>query len=409
MILESDMRPVFDRDVSQILAEASRTGVAVEIIGAGSKRGIGRPTNATHTISTRTMRGLAFYEPAEMVMSARAGTAVAEIQTILARQNQMLAFEPPEFAGLLGTNAAGATIGSVFAMNASGSRRISAGAARDHLIGVRAVSGTGEVFKSGGRVMKNVTGYDLARGLAGSWGTLALLTEVTFKVAPVPPATTTLVLFGLADEIAVEVLCAVMGTPYEVSAAVHIQKSLVSGLEHAGLRSQDKSITAIRLENTPASLAYRANAMAARLAPYGKPVDLDTGNSRAFWDELRRMTLFRDGVGQLWRISTAPTKGPKVVDAIRRYSKSTRAWYDWSGGLVWLEVEPTADAGAADIRRVVATYGGHATLFRAEAGVRAAVDVFQPLSPSVLALSSRLKTALDPAGILGPGRMTTAF
>ncbi len=408
MLLAQDMRPAFETDAAQILTEASRAGVGVEVIGSGSKRAIGRPSNTTHTLSTRAMKGITLYEPAEMVMSARAGTPVAEVMTLLAKANQMLAFEPYEFAGLLGTDASQATIGSVFAMNASGSRRVLAGAARDHLIGVRAVTGQGEVFKSGGRVMKNVTGYDLAKGVAGSWGTLALITEVTFKVVPVPQETATLILVGVPDEIAIEVLCTAMGTPYEVSAAVHLQQAVAAGLDHSGIRGQKKAITAVRLENMPASITYRKDKIAKVLAPYGKVDFLDSANSLAFWEELRRLTVFGQSTGQIWRISTAPDKGPKVVEAVTRYMPC-RALYDWSGGLVWLEVTPSSDAGAADIRRVVATHGGHATLFRAEAVVRAAVDVFQPLEPGVLNLTRRLKATFDPAGVLNPGRMSASF
>jgi glycolate oxidase FAD binding subunit len=408
MLLATEMRPAFEKDAAQMLIEASQAGAGVEILGSGSKRTIGRPLDTQHRLTTRAMKGITLHEPSEMVLSARAGTPIAEILGLVAKAGQMLAFEPSEYAGLIGTDAVGATIGGVFAMNASGPRRVFAGAARDHLIGVRAVSGSGELFKSGGRVMKNVTGVDLVKGLSGSWGTLALLTEVTFKTVPLPAATTTLVLLGLPDEIAIEALCAAMGTPFEVSGAVHLQQPLALTLDHSAVRSQGKAVTAIRLENTPASLVYRRDALAKLLAPYGKLHDLDNDLSLTFWDELRRLAFFSQTNAQIWRISTAPTKGPKVIESLQRYM-AVRAFYDWSGGLVWAEVAPSADAGAADVRRVVATHGGHATLMRAEEAVRAAVDVFQPQDPGLAKLSRRIKTALDPAGILNPGRMTTAF
>lgn len=408
MLLQTEMHPAFEKDAAQMIAEASRTGTGLELLGSGSKRAVGRPSNVAHTLSTRSMRGITLYEPAEMVMSARAGTPVAEVMSLLAKSGQMLAFEPSEFAGLIGTDAVGATIGSVFAMNASGARRIHAGAARDHLLGIRAVTGTGEVVKSGGRVMKNVTGYDLCKGLAGSWGTLALMTEVTFKVVPMPSAATTLILLGLPDEIAVEVLTAAMGTPYEVSGAVHLQEGLAVLLNHSGVRAQGRAVTALRLENAPASLAYRREQLAKLLSPYGETHVLDTDNTLAFWEEIRRLGFFSQTGANIWRISTRPTQGPKIIEALRRYA-GINAFYDWSGGLVWAEITPSADASAADIRRVLATHGGHATLFRAEPSVRAAIDVFQPLDPGVERLSSRVKAAFDPAGILNPGRMTTLF
>jgi len=404
----ANMRPVDEREFSRLLAEATATSTPIALAGAGTKASIGRPMNATTQLSTRALRGITLYEPNEMVMSARSGTSLAQIEDALSARRQMLAFEPIGLGGLGGGEATDATIGGIFATNLSGARRIRVGAARDHLLGVRAVSGSGEVFKSGGRVMKNVTGLDLCRGLAGSWGTLAVMCEVTFKVQPMPEETATLVLLGLPDEIAVEVLCEAMTTPFEVSGAVHLQPSVVARLWHDGLRAQAQAVTALRLENFAKSVAYRKARLKEHLKAYGEIHDLDTENSHAFWGELRQLSVLQDSDAPVWRISTAPTEGPKVVAAISAYMRC-RALYDWSGGLVWAEVLPTTDAGAADIRRVMATHGGHATLIRAEPQVRAAVEVFQPLEAGLDRLSRRLKATFDPAGILNPGRMYAHF
>jgi len=399
---------VDEREFSRLLAEATATSTPIALAGAGTKASIGRPMNATTQLSTRALRGITLYEPNEMVMSARSGTSLAQIEDALSARRQMLAFEPIGLGGLGGGEATDATIGGIFATNLSGARRIRVGAARDHLLGVRAVSGSGEVFKSGGRVMKNVTGLDLCRGLAGSWGTLAVMCEVTFKVQPMPEETATLILLGLPDAIAVEVLCEAMTTPYEVSGAVHLQPSVVARLWHDGLRAQAQAVTALRLENFAKSVAYRKARLKEHLKAYGDIHDLDTENSHAFWGELRQLSVLQDSDAPVWRISTAPTEGPKVVAAISAYMRC-RALYDWSGGLVWAEVLPTTDAGAADIRRVMATHGGHATLIRAEPQVRAAVEVFQPLEAGLERLSRRLKATFDPAGILNPGRMYAHF
>lgn len=402
------MRPADEREFSRVLAEATATNTPLELTGGTSKREIGRPTNAAHSVSTKGLRGITLYEPSEMVMSARAGTPLTQIEEALAARNQMLAFEPVELATISGGEPGEATIAGIFATNISGSRRIRAGAARDHLLGLRGVNGRGEIFKSGGRVMKNVTGYDLCRGLAGSWGTLAVLSEVTFKVQPAPEDTGTLVLLGLPDEIAVEVLCAAMATPYEISGAVHLQPALVARLWHEGLREQGQAITALRLENFSKSVAYRLARLREHLKAYGEIHALDRENSLSLWSELQQLSVLQGSSAPLWRISTSPTAGPKVVAAISAYMEC-RAFYDWSGGLVWAEVLPTTDAGAADIRRVIATHGGHATLIRAEPAVRAAVDVFQPLEAGLERLSRKLKGAFDPAGILNPGRMYPNF
>ncbi len=246
-------------------------------------------------VSAKAMRGITLYEPTEMVMSARAGTPLSQIESDLADRGQMLAFEPVELGPLVGSEAGQATIGGVFATNISGARRISAGAARDHLLGVRAVNGRGEVFKSGGRVMKNVTGVDLCRGLSGSWGTLAVLSEVTFKVLPVPEDTATVVILGLPDEFAVEALCTAMSSPFEVSGAVHLQPALAARLEHEGLRSQGKAVTALRLENFAKSVAYRRGKLKELLKAYGELHELDRENSLQLWGELRRLSVLQSG------------------------------------------------------------------------------------------------------------------
>lgn len=402
--MESLIRPAAEWELAGIIADAAARRAPIEIMGAGSKRRIGHAIQASATLSTRGLRGITLYEPTELVMSAQAGTPLAEVEAELARRSQMLPFEPIDPGAAVGGLTGQMTIGGVFATNLSGPRRLTSGAARDHLLGTRAVNGRGETFKSGGRVMKNVTGYDVARGLAGSWGTLAVMTEVTFKVVPAPESTATLVLFDLTDELAVEAMCAAMGTPFEVSAAVYLQESLTARLWHDGLRAAGKSITALRLENLAKSISYRSERLKGLLRPYGEIQLLEGGAALAFWDELRKLSVVSGTSKPLWRLSATPKIGPAIVAAISRYMP-VAAYYDWSGGLIWLEVPESADAGATDIRRVIALHGGHATLIRAEPAVRAAVEVFQPLDPGVERLSRKLKETFDPGGILNPGRM----
>ena len=395
--------PRDEQDAAAIIRDAAGKGTLLSVTGQGTKAPMGRPNQTDASISSAALTGVTIYEPAELVISVRSGTPVSEVVRTLAAKGQELPFEPMDYRPLLGTTGE-PTMGAVAAMNISGPRRIMAGAARDSLLGVRFVNGRGEVVKSGGRVMKNVTGLDLVKLMAGSWGTLGFLTEVTFKVLPAPEETGTLLLFGLPDEIGVEVLCTAMSSPYEVSAAVHLQPPLAARLEHSGLRSQGKAVTALRIENFARSVAYRKGRLKDLLKAYGTIMDLERGASHQLWSELRRLSVLHGGDGPVWRISTEPTAGPKVVAAISSFM-DCRAFYDWSGGLVWAEVLPTTDAGAADVRRVIAAHGGHATLIRADPNVRAAVEVFQPLETGLARLSRRLKTAFDPAGILNPGRM----
>lgn len=392
----------------EALAEAIRAAAAdttpLEVLGAGTKRDVGRPLQTAGQLSTRKLTGVTLYEPSELVIAARAGTPLKEIEKTLAKNNQQLAFEPIDLGPLLGGKPDRGTIGAVFAANLSGSRRIQAGAARDHLLGVRAVNGRGELFKSGGRVMKNVTGVDLCRGVAGSWGTLAVMSEVTMKVLPRAEATRTLLLRGLADAAAVDAMCAAVGSPFEVSGAVHLHPSCAGALGISGLSDREQALTALRLETFADFLDYRSGRLGETLAAYGKVEELDDKQSAAFWKAMRVLKFLEGGEGAVWRVSVAPTRGAEVVAALSA-RVDCRAAYDWSGGLVWLEVSGAEDAGAGEVRRVLAETGGHATLIRAEPAVRAAAEVFHPLDAATAALTRRIKEAFDPDGILNPGRM----
>jgi glycolate oxidase FAD binding subunit len=397
-------RPGADWELQFVIAGCAERRLPIEIVGSGSKRAVGRPVDGTVTITTASLRGISLYEPNELVMSARAGTPLTAIEAELAARGQTLPFEPVDIGPATGTAHGTQTIGAVFATNLSGARRIHSGAARDHLLGVKGVNGRAELFQSGGRVMKNVTGYDVARGLTGSWGTLAVLTEVTFKVVPWPETAATLIYLNLPDNIAVELLCTAMAQPVEVSGAVHLQAPLAARLSHPGLKVMGKSITALRLENFSGAVTARKQKLKEALKVYGKALELDHRETLEFWSELRRLSVLPYRQTLLWRISTKPTMAAKLVQAIKRYMPA-EAFYDWGGGLVWLEVPATADAGTAEIRRASAIHGGHATLIRAERSVRASVEVFQPLSPALERLTRGLKSAFDPAGILNPGRM----
>lgn len=397
-------RPAADWELQFIIAGCAEKRLPIEIVGSGSKRAIGRPVDGVVTITTSSIRGISLYEPNELVMSVRAGTLLSHVEAELAARGQMLPFEPIDLGPAVGGPQGAQTIGSVFATNMSGARRVLYGAARDHLLGVKGVNGRAEMFNAGGRVMKNVTGYDVARGLTGSWGTLAVLTEVTFKVIPWPETASTIIYLGLPDNLAMELLATAMAMPVEVSGAVHLQAPVAARLNHPGLKTLNKSVTALRLENFFAAVTSRKQKLKEALKVYGKALELEHRETLEFWGELRRLSVMPNRQTLLWRISTKPSIAPKLVAAIKRYMP-VEAFYDWGGSLVWLEVPSAADAGTAEIRRVTAIHGGHAMLIRAEPSVRASVEVFQPLSPPLERLTRGLKAAFDPAGILNPGRM----
>jgi glycolate oxidase FAD binding subunit len=396
--------PETEEELKHLVDEAVDKRTPLEVLGKGTKREIGHPVGAGAVVSTEAMVGISLYEPTELVMVAKTGTPLSEIEAKLAENDQELPFEPVDLGPILGYGPHEGTIGGVIATNISGSRRLLKGAARDHVLGVRAVNGRGQIIKAGGRVMKNVTGYDLGRTLAGSWGTLAIMTEISLKVLPIQRESRTLVCFGLTDQTAIEALCIAMGTPFEVSGTLHAHAELAARFSDSEIAGAEAPVTAIRVENFPASARYRATRLRQALLAYSPAVELDHERSKKFWNEVRALKMFQDKPNPLWRVSTTPSNATKLINNLLR-KIDVRAAYDWSGGLIWIETPPLTDGGAVDIRRTLAELGGHATLIRADDETRAGIDVFQPLELPLANLSAKLKHAFDPLGIFNPGRM----
>ena len=408
--MTSTLRPGTAEAVLDSVAWAAAEEVPLEIYGHGSKRGFGRPVQAEYGLDLSDLTGVTLYEPEELVLSARAGTPTAEIEKLLREHNQALAFEPTDYGPLFGAARGRGTIGGVLAANASGPRRIKAGAARDHVLGIQAVSGRGEAFKSGGRVVKNVTGYDLSKGLAGSWGTLAVVTEATFKVLPRPETSATLVIAGLGDSQAVAALCQAMGTPWEVSGAAHLPERVVAEVPDAAFAAGGRAATLLRLEGIEPSVAYRVEKLQTLVAPLGGLSVLESEASEALWRSVRDAEPFEATSHPVWRVSVAPSAGPSVITALAELH-AIRYFYDWSGGLLWIEA---ADAGEDGLAReiricVAAAGGGHATLVRGTPALRSAIAPFEPQPGSLAALTRRLKEQFDPRGILNPGRMVAGI
>jgi glycolate oxidase FAD binding subunit len=396
------------RDVEQAVQWALGAGRALEIVGHGSKRAIGRPAQTDLTLDLASLSGVTLYEPEELVLSAKAGTPLAEIEALVASKGQQLAFEPMDYAPLLGNSAGRGTIGGALAANLAGPRRVKAGAARDHFLGFSAVSGRGETFKSGGRVVKNVTGYDLCKLMAGSWGTFAALTEITIKVLPKPETEATVTIAGLDDAAAVGAMAAAMGSPCDVSGAAHLPAAVAARIPLGEAVAAGRSLTVLRLEGVAPSVEHRKAALLALLRSSGEVAMVDELVSRNLWRAVRDVTPFaasRTGADTpLWCISTAPAKGAELAQAIAVFADA-EVLYDWAGGRLWVLVAPLEDAAVAHVRRAVKSCGGHATLVRAPAATRAAVDVFEPLEPTLAELTKRIKDGFDPKGIFNPGRM----
>jgi glycolate oxidase FAD binding subunit len=364
------------------LAEAIRGAGAPFRIRGGGTRDVGRPV-AGEVLEVSGLSGITLHEPGALTLVAGAGTALAEVEAALAAEGQRLAFEPADWRGLLGTGGE-PTLGGMVAANVSGPRRVQAGAARDALLGVRFVDGTGRVVKNGGRVMKNVTGYDLVKLMAGSWGTLGVLTEVSLKVLPAPGAVAVLILDGLDDPRAVAGMTAALGSPYDVTGAAHGAMG-----------------TLVRIEGFAQSVAYRAERLAALLAPFGPVrVERDPEATAALWRGVRDVAPFHGVPGDVWRLAARPSEAAGLVARAREGTGARGALYDWGGGRIWL-LMPEGE----DLRARLGAFDGHATLIRATAEVRARIAPFPPEPAPVAALSAGLRARFDPRGILNPGLM----
>lgn len=370
--------PATEAEMADLVRAAASARRPLAIVGGGT-RGQGAPA-AGEPLSTAGLSGITLYEPGALTLVARAGTPLAEVEATLAAERQQLAFEPRDARPLSGASGE-PTVGGMVATNASGPRRLQVGACRDSLIGVRFVDGTGAVVKNGGRVMKNVTGLDLVKLMAGSHGTLGVLTELAFKVLPRPEASASLVFDGLDATAAGRAMTAATATPFEVTGAAHLTDGA------GGPR------TLLRLEGFAASVDYRAKALARALATFGAArIEEGPGD----WAAIRDAAAFAGREGAVWRVSVRPSDGPRLGARL----EGAPVVYDWAGGLLSVLVPEDFD-----LRGAMAGIPGHATLLRASPAAVARWGALPAEPAPVAALAAGLRARFDPAGILNPGRM----
>ena len=374
------MRPETEPELAELVAGLDEP---VRIVGGGT-RGVAGPERV---LQTGGLCGITLYEPGALTLVARAGTPVAEIEAALAAEGQQLAFEPMDHRSLLGTEGE-PTIGGVVAANISGPRRVQAGACRDFLLGVRFVDGRGQVIKNGGRVMKNVTGYDLVKLMAGSWGTLGVLSEVALKVLPKPEVSATLIWNGYGWTATSKLFCDALASPFEITGAARLP-ALRNG-------SDGLSRTLIRIEGFEESVKYRVQQL---LTLFGdlEPdrIATDPSENDLIWRHVRDVKTFRDIPGNVWKTSVKPT------DMIR----VTGCWdydhvVDWAGGLIW-----TLAPEDVDLRAVLGELDGHVSLIRGQLSELERFGRFQQEGAVVSALTKGIRRKFDPRGLFNPGLM----
>jgi glycolate oxidase FAD binding subunit len=371
-------KPTTAKDVARLIADAS---LPFEVIGTATKRAIGRPSQNLNRLDLSEFSTVNVYEPEELILDIGAGAKIKDVEKLISSKNQYLAFEPPDYSMLLGSRHSG-TIGSVLACNISGPRRLKAGAARDHILGLQGVSGRGEIFKAGARVVKNVTGYDVPKLMAGSYGTLAVFTSVIFKVLPKPETEETLRVAGLDDHAAVQAMSKAMQSSAEVSGAAHIPGNG----------------TFLRLEGIAPSVASRRDKLINLLG--GRITVLAAEESSAQWRAIRDVLPLADNLTRMvWKISVPPSASSAIIAKLKAQI-DLRYFFDWAGGLIWLDC-------AGEYSHIIRTAigDGHALLIRAPDDVRMQCEVFHPQPRSLAALSARIKNSFDPKGLLNPGRM----
>ncbi len=403
------IKPKTDAEVLEAVQWAGNEKKALEIKGRGSKSGLGRPMATDQTLDLSDLTGITDYQPGELFLSAKAGTPLSEITAALEKSNQQLMFEPPDYGPLMGGVAGTGTLGGLIGCNLAGSRRLKAGSARDNFLGFHAVSGRGEVFKSGGQVVKNVTGFDLSKLIAGSYGTLAVVTDATFKVLPRPEKTRTVLIQwsqdGIYDHGGVQAMTEALSSTNDVAGAAHVPAQIAARSQVDYINNSGSAITALRVEGPGPSVTYRCAALTKLLAKFGTVDELHSRNSAIFWKEISDVAYMADNPSSvLWRLSVPPTEGSRVSLRILE-GHPGEVFYDWAGGLVWLLLQSSDRSLAARVRQCVDKVGGHATLVRGPDHLRTSVPVFHPLDKSLSEITKRTKQGFDPRGILNPGRM----
>ena len=396
-------RPADVQEAEQVVAWAAAERQPLEIVAGGSKRAFGRPPRAGHTLDVGAISGLVEYDASELVLTAKAATPLAEIQEQLDARRQMLAFEPPDWGALL-PGGGGPTLGGTVACNMAGPRRIRAGSARDHFLGFSAINGWGDAWKAGGKVVKNVTGYDMCKLQAGAFGTLSVLTELSVRVLPRPETSATVLLRGLSDEAGIKALADGLNSAAEVSAAAHLPAGIAA--RAPGAEAADGAITAFRFEGPRTSVDYRVGVVERLL---GGGERLIAPDSERFWGAVSAVQPLLGSAGSIvWRLCPTPSKSPALLRRLAASLGAAEAFFDWGGGLLWLSIDPAAagpDCGAQAVRAAMAEAGGVATLLRAPDPARSSLDVFEPVAGPLGALTRRVKASFDPHGILNPGRM----
>lgn len=406
------MKEVFKPDnavgVQEAVRDAIQSGHSLELLAGGSRRKFGRPVNADIALDLSCLAGVHLYEPDELILVVAPGTSLIEVELLLGKHGQHLAFEPPDYGPLWGQVSGEGTIGGAIMTGRNGPRRLTAGAARDFVLGVKAVNGLGEQFAAGGRVVKNVTGFDLPKLLTGSFGTLCAVTELTLKVLPKAPEAATFVVFGLSESQAIKAMQRAFNeVSAQISSAAFLPAVIAMESSVTQIRPRGDSVTLLRIEGFGLSVSSGLHELSKLLGELAPSLILQKDETQSLWKEIGSAQYFAGSNHPLWFLSVPPSCGAELGARLVKELQG-RCFYDWAGGGIWFETPNEVDADALRIRSALSELtgdDGHATLIRAAADIRAGVSPFQPLPPVLAMLNERVRRQFDPAGTFNPGRM----
>ncbi len=385
---------ISEREIVDAVREARVAKLPFDIVAGGTKHAFGRPQALSErTLDVGRLRGIQNYEPEELILTVKPGTRLTEIELVLSEKGQRLGFDPPDSAALFGAGGV-STIGGAVSADWSGSVRVRHGGARDSLLGLRGVNGFAEAFKAGGKVVKNVTGFDIPKLACGAFGTLCVLTELTFRVFPKASHAATLMLRDVAPQEGFQALRRIWSSPLEATGLAYIAPLAIAEL----LGEVGKGAALFRVEGEPEPLKEKVQMLRSAL---GARDVKDVALGDAAFARLSAGAPFAATGHDVWKIGVPPSEAPRTAEAI-----GTELWYgDLAGGVLWFGLEPDNAASIAKLRAAVARAGGHATLVRAGLPTRKRVAVFPQETPERAELTRRVKAAFDPLSLFNPGRM----
>jgi glycolate oxidase FAD binding subunit len=406
--------PTNENEVAGLIKKLYKSNTPLEIIGSGSKKEIGKPLQCAQTLNLSRLNGIIEYLPEELYIKVKAGTSIEKIENRLKKNNQQLAFEPIDFGYLFqGKSNSGTAAGQV-ACNISGPRRFKVGSTRDHILGFKAVNGRGEIIKSGGTVVKNVTGYDLSKLICNSYGTLAAITEITFKVLPTSEESKTLVIHNQSIDSAPEYLEKAISSSNEVSGATFLPTEPICNNCEMNIENTFKlndlkkkgSMTAIRIEGSKTSTNERLKNLIEELNLLESNISvLETLQTEIFWKKVKNLEFFSLTKNNIFRIVIPPSECVKLIYEI---PNNFKYFVDWGGALIWVEACELSEKKFESIRRKVILHGGYMTMIKNSNYLPYVEDVFT-INNARFNISQSIKKSFDPKRILNPGKMYTGI